>query len=86
MQTGKKGLYLWRGLAAPAGRGRTISTGPEEKHFNQGLRPPNWGVETDYVHGDLMAAELWEASNRKLGWKRTMGEVWPCPGTLDCSY
>lgn len=38
------------------------------------------------MHGDLMAAELWEASNHKLGWKQKMGEVWPRPGTTDCSY
>ena len=33
--------------------------GLEEKHFSQGLCSPNWGVETDYVYGDLMVAEVW---------------------------
>ena len=67
--------------------GSMVSMGPEEKNTSiKGVCSPYWGVETDYVHGDLMAAELWEASDHKLGWKRKMGEVWPCPGTLDCSY
>ena len=48
--------------------GSMVSMGPEEKNTSiKGVCSPNWGVETDYVHGDLMAAELWEASDHKLG-------------------
>lgn len=39
----------------------------------------------DYVHGDLMVAGLWVASNHKLGWKGKRG-VWPRAGTPACSH